>query len=791
MAREISQESADLFGLIAENVRDFAVFMTDLGGRVLNWNPGVGHLLGYAEEEWVGVHASVIFTPEDRERGGPEREMETALAEGRAEDRRWHVRKGGSRFWADGLLMVLRDGAGRPRGFAKILRDNTEAKLSEERLRESEERHQRLVELSPDAIAVHAEGVVLFINTAGAKLLGAEGPEQIVGRTIADLLHPDYRAAIRERIEKIGRGETPPPAEVKFIRLDGTEICGELASAPLIYRGKPAVQAVVRDLTRRKRAEEALRESEKHFRLIFNQQFQFMAILSPEGVLLDVNELPLRATGIAREQVLGRLFWETPWWEGMPEVQAEWPARLASAARSDSPVFSEDLYQAGGGTRVADASITAVRDADGRVEFFIVQASDITERRRAEEERERLLREAQEANRLKDEFLATVSHELRTPLTAILGWAHLLRGGMLEAGAAANALETIERNARSQAQLIDDLLDVSRIVTGKLRLDVVPVDPHSFIDPAVEAVRPAAEAKGVELRKVIDAGAGVVVGDPARLQQVVWNLLSNAVKFTPAGGRVELRLGRADAHVEIVVSDTGAGIDPDFLPHVFERFRQADQRTTRRHGGLGLGLSIVRHLVELHGGAVRVESAGEGAGSTFTVTLPVAPVHRSADAEERVQPVACNTLPAHECPERLDGLRVLVVDDEPDARELLATGIGQCGAEVVTASSAREALEAIAGMKFDVLISDIGMPGEDGYELIRRVRALPYEEWGATPAVALTAYARTEDRLQALRAGFEMHVSKPVELTELIVVIANLARRGSKDKPRQVHEQAE
>ncbi|MDQ3802377.1 MAG: PAS domain S-box protein [Acidobacteriota bacterium] len=778
MTKEISHDSQELFRLIAENVRDYAVFVTDLEGRVASWNPGVGSLLGYAEGEWVGEHASIIFTPEDRERGADRREMETALREGRAEDKRWHLRKDGSRFWADGLLMLLRDGAGRPRGFAKILRDNTEAKLTEERLRESEERFQRLVDLSPDAIAVHAGGVVLFINTAGAKLLRAEGPEQVVGRAIADLIHPDYHGVIRGRIEKISRGETPPPAEIKFIRLDGTEIYGELASAPLVYQGKPAVQAVVRDLTRRKQAEEALRESEKRFRLIFNQQFQFMAILSPEGVLLDVNELPLRAAGITREQVLGRLFWETPWWDGLPEMQAGWPARLAEAARSDAPVFSVDLYQAADGTRVADASLTAVKDSGGRVEFFIVQASDITERKRVEEERERLLREAQEANRLKDEFLATVSHELRAPLTAILGWSHLLRGRQVEGEGAVKALETIERCARAQAQLIDDLLDVSRIVTGKLRLDVMPVSPHSFIDPAVDAARPAAEAKGVRLEKLIDTGVETVMGDPARLQQVVWNLLANAVKFTPRGGRVRVSLGRVNSRVEIAVSDTGEGISPEFLPHVFERFRQADQKTTRQHGGLGLGLAIVRHLVELHGGNVRADSAGEGAGSTFTVTLPVTPVYRRGDVEERVRPAARDTLHAHECPERLDGLRVLVVDDEPDARELLSAGLGQCGAQVSTASSAREALEAVAGAKFDVLVSDIGMPGEDGYELIRRVRALPPGAGGRTPAVALTAYARAEDRLRAMRAGFEIHLSKPVELTELVVVIANLARRG-------------
>jgi len=649
--KELSGDSRDIFRLVAENVSDFAVFATDLEGRIVSWNPGVESLLGYAEPDWLGLHASVIFTPEDRERGEDAREMVTALGEGRAEDRRWHVRKDGSRFWTDGLLMLLRDEEGAPQGFAKILRDNTEARLTEERLRESEERFQRLVELSPDAIAVHAEGIILFINTAGAKLLRAAGPEQIVGRQIAELIHPDHHGAIRERLEKIGRGETPPPMEVRFIRVDGTEVYGELASAPLLYRGRPAVQAVVRDLTRRKRAEE---------------------------------------------------------------------------------------------------------------------------------ERERLLAEAREANRLKDEFLATLSHELRTPLTAILGWAHMLREGQVEGAAAARAFETIERNARAQARLVDDLLDVSRIVTGKLRLDLVPVSPHSFVDPAAEAVRPAAEAKGVRLEKVIDAGAGYLLGDPARLQQVVWNLLSNAVKFTPEGGLVQVRLERAGSQVEIAVSDTGAGIDPAFLPHVFERFRQADQRTSRQYGGLGLGLSIVRHLVELHGGSVRADSPGEGAGSTFTVTLPVAPLLREEDAGEGAREAAGDTLHAVECPERLDGLRVLVVDDEPDARGLLEMMLGRCGAVVVAAASAGEALEALARSKFDIIVSDIGMPGEDGYGLIRRVRALAPEAGGATPAVALTAYARTEDRLRAMRAGFDMHVSKPVEQAELVVVMANLVRRGGR-----------
>jgi CheY-like chemotaxis protein len=409
---------------------------------------------------------------------------------------------------------------------------------------------------------------------------------------------------------------------------------------------------------------------------------------------------------------------------------------------------------------------------------------EAAQRARAEAERsaaenERLYRDAQESNRLKDEFLANVSHELRTPLTAILGWAHMLRTGQLDLDSSTKAFETIERNARSQAQLIDDLLDVSRAITGKLRLDVRPVDPNSFIESAIEAVRPAAEARGVRLQKIMDTGAVIVSGDPVRLQQVVWNLLSNAIKFTPRGGRVQVRMERVDSHVEIAVTDTGSGIPPEFLPYVFDRFRQADMGTTKKHGGLGLGLAIVRHLVELHGGTVRAESEGEGRGATFTVTLPVAPVYNAEAAGGRVHPTARETLPAFECVDRLDGLRILVVDDERDTRELLKAGLSRCGAEVSAASSAAEAIELMRGAVPDLLISDIGMPDEDGYALMRRVRQFPAAAGGRVPAIALTAYARVEDRMQALRSGYQMHVPKPVEMAELVTVAASLARRGA------------
>ena len=406
-------------------------------------------------------------------------------------------------------------------------------------------------------------------------------------------------------------------------------------------------------------------------------------------------------------------------------------------------------------------------------------AEDLARRAAAAIENARLYRDAQEANRLKDEFLATLSHELRTPMTAILGWTHLMRAGQLDEKSFARALETIQRNAHSQTQLIDDLLDISRIITGKLRLDVRAVDLGDVIMAAADSLRPAAEAKEIRLQTLLDPAAGPISGDPNRLQQVIWNLLSNAIKFTPKGGRVQIRLERVNSHVEITVSDTGKGIAPEFLPHAFDRFRQADQTITRTHGGLGLGLAIVRHLIELHGGTVHVFSAGEDQGATFTISLPLLPV-RTEPAREAIEP----SYPAAEdrtsVPERspqLHDLKVLIVDDEPDTRDLLVVLLTSCGARVTAANSAAEALSIVEQEKLDVMVCDIGMPDEDGYSLIRKVRSLPVERGGRTPAAALTAYAREEDRIRALLAGYQIHLAKPVNPTELVTVVASLVGR--------------
>ncbi len=415
---------------------------------------------------------------------------------------------------------------------------------------------------------------------------------------------------------------------------------------------------------------------------------------------------------------------------------------------------------------------------------------EIRVRQWAEEERAQLLvreqqarRQAEEANRIKDEFLATLSHELRTPLNAILGWAQVLRSGKVDVPTTARALEAIERNARAQAQLISDLLDVSRIITGKLRLELRPVELPRILDAALDAVRPAAAAKGIHLH--VDPGevSGPFVGDPDRLQQVFWNLLSNAIKFTPQGGTVEARLRHTPEGnppmAELTVSDTGIGVRPDFLPYVFDRFRQAEGTTTRHHGGLGLGLSIVRHLVELHGGTVAVDSPGEGQGAAFTVSLPVRVGAESAQVERRAEEPEVEE-PVVQGRDLLADLHILVLDDEPDTRELLTTALEQHGARVTAAGSVPEALEALDRDRFQALVSDIGMPGEDGYSLIRKVRARGAERGGNLPSVALTAYARTDDRVRALSAGFQMHLSKPIDPAELVATIAALVgRQGS------------
>jgi PAS domain S-box-containing protein len=430
---------------------------------------------------------------------------------------------------------------------------------------------------------------------------------------------------------------------------------------------------------------------------------------------------------------------------------------LRTADGTEVPVLINAAKRAGSGADVYECVMIPIRQRS-QYEDQILQAKKV----------------AEEATRTKDDFLATVSHELRTPLNAIMGWVRMIRAGRLDSETVSRGLETIERNARSQARLIEDVLDFSRITSGKLRLDVQRIDAIDFVKAAVEVVRPAADAKGIKLQPILDPDAGPISGDPDRLQQVMWNLLSNAIKFTPKGGRVQVRLARINSHVDIVVSDTGKGITGDFLPYVFDQFRQ-QENSGQRNGGLGLGMSITRQIVELHGGTIRAESEGDGRGAAFTVELPVRNIE-SSDAAVREDGIGDPARSTHSQPAvpRLDGLNVLILDDDADALEMLRTILTQSGADVTAVGTVADALERLPVLKPDILVSDIDMRGQDGYSLIRSVRSLESRTLRVTPAIALTAQTRFSDRMRALLAGNQIHVPKPVEPDELVTIIANL-----------------
>jgi PAS domain S-box-containing protein len=440
--------------------------------------------------------------------------------------------------------------------------------------------------------------------------------------------------------------------------------------------------------------------------------------------------------------------------------------------------------------RHVDISLTVspIRNAAGEVIGASKIARDISERRRYEVEREAILAREQLArevaeglNRSKDQFLATLSHELRTPLNAILGWAQMLASEQLDPQTSTRAKQAILRNAAAQVQLIDDLLDLSRIITGNMRLDVRPVDLRTIIEAALESVQPATQAKAIRMQTVLDPRAGPIMGDPTRLQQIIWNLVMNAVKFTPRHGQVQVHLERVQSHVELVVSDTGAGIEPDVLPHLFERFRRADSSTTRQYGGLGIGLALVRHLVEIHGGTVSAHSAGAGHGATFTVTLPISLFQPEQHPGGTRIPVMAIGRDEELKPVSLRGLKILVVDDDVDGVEMATFIFNNAGAEARGCTSASAAIEVLREWSADILVADIEMPGEDGFALLRRARAMIAVQGRRLPALALTAYGGGKDRLRVLAAGFNLHLTKPVDSAELLLAVASLLGRTGDD----------
>ena len=634
-----------------------------------------------------------------------------------------------------------------------------------------------VVDSSDDAIVIKdLKGTILAWNASAERVFGYRS-EEVVGLPITILLPEERRDEETRTLAQLARGERIEHFETERVKKDGRRIHVSLSISPIKDSSGQVVAAamIARDITEVREA----REAQETLAAIVASSDDAIVGKTLEGKIIAWNAGAERVFGYSREEAVGRpITMLLP-----PERLGEETQILATLARGERIDHFETERVRKDGQRIhVSVSVSPIRDASGKVVGAAKIARDITLRHLMEREREELLaREqagraaAETANRAKDAFLATISHELRTPLSPILAWTRMLRQGMLDDAKTVTALATIERNARSQAQLIEDLLDVSRIVSGKMRLEVRPTDLAAVIQAAVDVVRPAADAKTISVDVVLDTQTGAVAGDPDRLQQVVWNLVSNAIKFTPKGGRVQVVLERVNSHVEIAVSDTGQGFAPSFRAHMFERFWQADSTTSRTHGGLGLGLAIVRHIVELHGGSVHAESPGEGQGATFTVKLPLVIFRRTADETTRRHPTVIDDYVQHPLA-KLTDVRVLVVDDEPDSNDVVSTLLATRGAEVRVAGSVAQALEVLARWLPDIVVSDIGMPVQDGYVLLSEIRARESQYGRRIPAVALTAYATQDDRVRVLTAGFQMHVPKPIDPAELTAAVASVAR---------------
>ncbi len=756
------------------------VIVADINGRIVEANNAFLTMVGYTQEELLSgrVRGREMTPPEYFDIS--DRSIIELRTKGVSPAfEKEYIRKDGSRVPVIIGSALLESN---PDQVISFVLDLSERKLAEETMRQREEQLRLITNAVPAFISyVDAQERYRFNNKRYEEWYGMNASE-IDGKHIQDVVGEAVYQSISPYIKAVLSGETIS-YETQVPSRNGTINFFTCTYVPqLNHRGKVAgFVALISDITQHKQEEALLKQSEERLRKLTEK----VRVIPWEA---NANTGNFTYVGPQSVEILGypltNWYSHTFWVEHMHPEDREWAVNysLESSLTLDNYEFEYRMLAADGRVVWLYDIVNVVRNQDGPqlLHGFII---DITDRKLAEQEREQLLaREqaaraaAEAANRMKDEFLAILSHELRTPLNAILGWTQLLISRKLDQPTITRALETINRNGKSLTQLIEDVLDVSRIIRGNLRLNMYPVKLIPIVEATIDTVRPAADAKQIHIEGRFDQSIGLVMGDANRLQQIVWNLLSNAVKFTPTGGRVVVYLERIDSCVQIRVSDTGAGIDPGFLPYVFERFRQADSSSTRSHGGLGLGLAIVRHLVELHGGTVSVESLGIGQGSTFSITVPM----KAVVVEESTPEQSSSLLqpePSQDYLLILESLRVLVVDDEADARQLFTTILTQYGAQVTAVASTSEALGTIPQFRPDILVCDIGMPEEDGYTLIRKLRNLSPAEGGRTPAVALTAYARAEDRTQALLAGFQLHIPKPVNPGELAAVVANLAGR--------------
>jgi PAS domain S-box-containing protein len=691
------------------------------------------------------------------------------------------IRSDQSVHWIFAKGKFIYDAQGKAVRMIGVCMETTVCKQAEESTRELTTQVQEQANILNAILTASVDHIYIFndrgryqyVSRDGATVLGLK-PQDMMGKTLQELdLPTDLVEEVENQRQAVMKTGQPIKDECKYLTADGLHYY-EYILTPLRNSNQTieGVITVSRDITEHKRAEKTLRESEARFRRLFESNLIGVAFWTMDGFIIDANDAFLQLAGYTRDEfaTLGRINWRelTP----VEYKHLDDRALLEVQTIGVSKIYEKEYLQRNGKRVPIVLGIALLNDSqDNGVAFLL----DITERKSFEKECDRLLecertarQQAEIANKIKDEFLAVLSHELRTPLNSILGWSKILRTRNFDQKTTSRALETIERNAKLQTQLIEDLLDVSRILQGKLNLNICPVSLVMVVEAALETVQLAAQAKSIQIQTIFDPNLGQVMGDPNRLQQVLWNLLSNAVKFTPIGGRVEIRLMEAGKLAQIQVSDTGKGISSDFLPYVFDYFRQADGTTTRTFGGLGLGLAIVRKVVEMHGGNVQAESPGEGLGATFTVELPLL-IRTEQVRREENESSACapdSPLPSN--------TQILVVDDEPDIRDLVTFILQDYGVEVTAVASAQEALQALSESIPDVLISDIGMPKTDGYMLMREVRARSPQQGGRVRAIALTAYAGEMNQQQALAAGFQMHISKPVDPDALVKAIADL-----------------
>jgi PAS domain S-box-containing protein len=784
-AEELLAQQREWLQVTLSSIGD-AVIATDTDGTINFINGVAQSLTGWKEEEAIGQPLEAVFNIVNEDtRKKVENPALRAIKEGIIVGLANHtilLAKDGREVPIDDSGAPVRDKTGAMRGAVLIFRDILEGKQVEERLRESEESFRATFEQAAVGIAhVAVDGRWLLVNQRLCEIVGYTR-EELLARTFQDITHPDDLETDMDFVRQMLAGKISTYSmEKRYLRNDSSIIWINLtASMVRDAAGAPKYFiSVVENIAERKQTAEALRASEQQLRAIYDGTYEYIGLLTLEGILLDANRASLEFGNSKHHEVVGLPFWETIWFKHTPGAPELVQQAIGQAAAGEFVCFEAPIITPEGNTMMFEISFYPIRNQQGEVILIVPEGRDVTERTAIEKEREQLLIREQEARttaeiatRAKDEFLAILSHELRAPLNAMMGWTRLLQGGHLDREQTSHGLEVIARNVNLQTALIEDLLDVSRIVSGKILLESELISLVSIVESTLDAFHLAAEERRIKIESSFELDADEIFADKDRLQQVVSNLLTNALKFTPAGGVVKVLLRRKDDNAELVVKDSGIGIAPEILPHIFERFKQADSSSKRKYGGLGLGLTIVRHLVELHGGTVAVHSDGENTGATFTIRLPLAPPIVAAVEINAADEASRNSA---EDSRQLASLRILLVDDDKDSLDLMSILLATEGAQVTYFDNASQVFKELEMNQYDLLISDVGMPDMSGHELIQKVRESIDEE--KLPAIALTGYASAEDRAQVFEAGFQAHLPKPIDFEKLQSLILSLIQR--------------